>query len=61
MKFLQAPTIEELGIYGKLLDYGVLGLAMVTLGYIAYKYWIKDQDEKKKLLEKIEKLENENK
>lgn len=46
-------------IISKMLDYGVLGILCVVLGYAVYKFWQNDRAEKKRLIERLEKLNDE--
>lgn len=46
-------------IINKLLDYGVLGIVCIALGYAVYKFWQNDRAEKKRLIERLEKLNDE--
>jgi hypothetical protein len=46
-------------IINKMLDYGVLGILCVALGYAVYRFWQQDRAEKKRLIERLEKLNDE--
>jgi hypothetical protein len=46
-------------IISKMLDYGVLGILCVALGYAVYRFWQQDRAEKKRLIERLEKLNDE--
>ncbi len=52
----------ETTIFETLTDYGVLGIVCLAMGWMLYKYWKKDQQEKKKLIEMLDECnENRNK
>lgn len=42
-----------------MLDYGVLGIVCLVLGYAVYRFWQNDRAEKKRLIERLEKLNDE--
>jgi hypothetical protein len=42
-------STEELGVFAKLADYGVLGLVVIALGYIGWYFFKKNMDEKERL------------
>lgn len=44
----------ETTIFETLTDYGVLGIVCLAMGWMLYKYWKRDQIEKKKLMEQLE-------
>jgi hypothetical protein len=44
----------ETTIFETLTDYGVLGIVCIGMGWMLYKYWKKDQQEKKKLIEMLD-------
>jgi hypothetical protein len=46
-------------VINKLLDYGVLGIVCLALGYAVYKFWQQDRAEKQRLIERLEKLNDE--
>lgn len=46
-------------IINKMLDYGVLGIVCLALGYAVYKFWQQDRKEKQRLIERLEKLNDE--
>jgi hypothetical protein len=46
-------------VISKMLDYGVLGIVCVVLGYSVYRFWQNDRAEKKRLIERLEKLNDE--
>jgi uncharacterized membrane-anchored protein YhcB (DUF1043 family) len=46
-------------IISKMLDYGVLGIVCLVLGYAVYRFWQNDRAEKKRLIERLEKLNDE--
>lgn len=46
-------------IISKMLDYGVLGIVCVALGYAVYRFWQQDRAEKKRLIERLEKINDE--
>lgn len=46
-------------IINKMLDYGVLGVVCLALGYAVYRFWQQDRAEKKRLIERLEKLNDE--
>lgn len=46
-------------VISKMLDYGVLGIVCVVLGYAVYRFWQNDRAEKKRLIERLEKLNDE--
>lgn len=54
-------NIEELGIFYVLADYGILGLAVIALGYIGWYLFKKNMEEKDKMQQRIEELEKNNK
>jgi len=54
-------NIEELGVFAKLADYGVLGLVVIALGYIGWYFFKKNMEEKDKMQQRIEELEKNNK
>jgi hypothetical protein len=43
----------------ELIQYGALGIICVGMGYIIYKYWQNDRAEKQRLIERLEKLNDE--
>lgn len=44
----------ETTIFETIADYGVLGIVCIAMGWMLYKYWLKDQQEKKRLIERLE-------
>lgn len=50
---------NEIEVFGKLTDYGVLGIVVFALGFIVYKMWKKDIDEKNHLIKRLEDLNDE--
>lgn len=44
----------ETTIFETLVDYGVLGILCIAMAWMLYKYWHKDQQEKKRLIERLE-------
>jgi hypothetical protein len=52
-------STEQLGVFAKFTDYGVLGLVVIALGYVGWFLFKKNMDEKDRL-QKImeEKLKN---
>jgi len=58
MEVNPSPT-NEIEVFGKLTDYGVLGIVVFALGFIVYKMWKKDIDEKNHLIKRLEDLNDE--
>lgn len=46
-------------IINKMLDYGVLGIVCLALGYAVNKFWKQDRAEKQRLIDRLEKLNDE--
>jgi len=44
----------ETKILDSIIDYGVLGIVCIAMAWMLYKYWLKDQQEKKRLIERLE-------
>ncbi|CAB5223932.1 hypothetical protein UFOVP386_12 [uncultured Caudovirales phage] len=44
----------ETTIFESLIDYGVLGILCIAMGWMLYNYWKKDQREKKKLMDMLD-------
>ena len=52
---------EEIGVFMRLLDYGILGLVTIGLGYLGWFLFKKNLDEKDRLQKILEdKLKNDN-
>ena len=43
----------------ELIQYGALGLVCVGMGYMIFNYWKQDRAEKQRLIERLEKLNDE--
>jgi hypothetical protein len=52
--------MDDKRIFDEVLDYGLLGALVFVLGYVVYNYWMRDQNEIKRLNERINQLEEEN-
>ena len=52
--------MDEKRIFNEVLDYGLLGALVFVMAYVIYTYWQKDQNEIKRLQERIDDLETEN-
>jgi hypothetical protein len=44
----------EQSIIQKLIDFGILGILVLAMGYILYLYWKKDREEKQRLIDRLE-------
>jgi hypothetical protein len=51
------PAAPSLGPYEALVQYGVLGLVVIALGFVAWKMWTKNLEEKDRLQKRVEELE----
>jgi hypothetical protein len=52
-------SAEQLGVFAKFADYGVLGLAVIALGYVGWFFFKKNMEEKDRLQKMMEeKLKN---
>lgn len=52
--------MDEKRIFNEVLDYGLLGALVFVMAYVLYNYWRRDQNEIKRLQERIDELETEN-
>ena len=52
--------MDEKRIFNEVLDYGLLGALVFVMAYVLYNYWQRDQNEIKRLQERIDDLETEN-
>jgi hypothetical protein len=52
-----AAGSPDLGPYEALVQYGVLGLVAIALGYTTWKMWTKNLEEKDRLQKRVEELE----
>lgn len=43
----------------ELIQYGALGLVCIGMGYMIFSYWKQDRAEKQRLIERLEKLNDE--
>ncbi len=43
----------------ELIQYGALGVICIGMGYVIFKYWQADRAEKQRLIERLEKLNDE--
>jgi len=43
----------------ELIQYGALGVICIGMGYMIFKYWQADRAEKQRLIERLEKLNDE--
>ena len=48
---------KGLGVYENLVQYGALGIVVIALGFVAWKMWNKNLEEKDKLQKRVEELE----
>ena len=46
-------------IVNKLFEFGLLGVLCVVMGIVIYKFWQQDRKEKQRLIERLEKLNDE--
>ena len=44
----------ESTIAEKLIDFGILGMLVLVMGYVLYQYWKKDKEEKERLIKRLE-------
>lgn len=51
------PAAPSLGPYEALVQYGALGLVVIALGFVAWKMWTKNLEEKDRLQKRVEELE----
>jgi hypothetical protein len=49
----------ENAIVNKLLEFGLLGIICVVMGIVIYKFWQQDRKEKQRLIDRLEKLNDE--
>lgn len=47
-------SAEQLGVFAKFADYGVLGLAVIALGYVGWFFFKKNMEEKDRLQKMME-------
>lgn len=59
MIFLDAEAAPQLGVFEKLVDYGVLGIAVLALGVIGWIFIKRLMNERDKLQDKVDELEKE--
>lgn len=50
-------TNPGLGAYEGLVQYGALGIVVIALGFVAWKMWNKNLEEKDRLQKRVEELE----
>jgi hypothetical protein len=49
----------ENAIVNKLLEFGLLGIICAVMGIVIYKFWQQDRKEKQRLIDRLEKLNDE--
>ena len=50
-------TNRGLGAYEGLVQYGALGIVVIALGFVVWKMWNKNLEEKDRLQKRVEELE----
>lgn len=50
-------SAPSLGAYEGLVQYGALGIVVIALGFVAWKMWNKNLEEKDRLQRRVEELE----
>lgn len=59
MIFLDAESAPQLGAFEKLVDYGVLGIAVLALGVVGWLFLKRLMNERDRLQQKVDELEKE--